>query len=54
MPSTTKITKIEGGYIIYTTAILHNAEQAAIKAELKAIAGGNIGHTFFRVQEARA
>jgi hypothetical protein len=44
-----KIKKLEDGYIIYTTAILHNAEQAAIKAELKAIAGGNIGHTFFRV-----
>lgn len=54
MPATTKIKKIEGGYIIYTAAILHNAEQELIKAELKAIAGDNIGQTFFRVQEARA
>jgi hypothetical protein len=54
MPATTKIKKIEGGYIIYTAAILRNAEQELIKAELRTIAGGKIGQTFFRVQEARA
>ena len=49
-----RIKKIEGGYIIYTNVITTNAEQAAIKAELAAIAAGKIGYTFFRVQEARA
>jgi hypothetical protein len=44
-----KIKKLEDGYIIYCNKVLLNHEQEAVKAELRQIAAGKIGHLFFRV-----
>ena len=51
--SITEIKKLDDGYIIYTNKPLLNAEKAAIKAELTAIAAERIGYLFFRVKGAR-
>ena len=47
--SITEIKKLDDGYIIYTNKPLLNAEKAAIKAELAAIAAEKLGLLFFRV-----
>ena len=48
-----EIKKLDDGYIIYTNRPLLNAEKAAIKFELAAMAAGKLGLLFFRT-EARA
>ena len=44
-----QIEKLTDGYIIYTNRPLLNAEKAAIKTELAAIAAEKLGMLFFRV-----
>lgn len=58
MPHIKKIERVEGiksglGYIIYTSRILFNREQEAIKAELKRISAERINFMFFRVEAGR-